>query len=117
MCGLIGLYRESAIFPPTIFVIKPTWPAEYSRYYLMLDCTEEKFDSTRLVFLEVGQTALRTRQSVFQSPEPWGVDVCFFLSAVWTVSHTCQTHPHTNGRPGSHSLNQPPAARACVDVC
>lgn len=40
-----------------------------------------------------------------------------FLSTVWTVSHSCQTHPRLNGRRSSHSLNQPPVACACVDVC
>lgn len=54
---------------------------------------------------------------VFWSSEPSGVDVCFFLRTVWTVSHSCQTHPRMNGRLSSHSLNQPPVACACVDVC
>lgn len=58
---------------------------------------------------------VRVRISV--SSEPSGVDVCCFLSPIWTVSHTCQTHRCMNARLGSHSLNQPPAARACVDVC
>lgn len=70
------------------------------------------------VFSEVWQAVFRTCQGVYFSLF-WasGVDVCFFLSTVWTVSHTCQAHPCMNGRLGSHSLNQPPVAFACVDVC
>lgn len=57
---------------------------------------------------------------VFQSLWSPEVPMSVFcsLSAVWTVSHTCQTHPCMNGRLGSHSLHQPfPATGACADVC
>ena len=55
---------------------------------------------------------------VFRSLLSLRVLMCvLFLRDVWTVSHSCQTHPRMNGRLGSHSLNQPPVACACVDVC
>lgn len=47
----------------------------------------------------------------------WVLMCVLFLRSVWTVSHSCQTHPRMSGRPGSHSLNQPPVACACVDAC